>query len=101
MEKDDVAPGKKQTWKFLLALLLMAVACIGIYLFSNAGTQYYQLGFDLTLLQERFWYLLYGTLFFIVSTLIAFLFLPVLYPVIFGRTMEKNARKVYVSFWSM
>lgn len=94
MEKDDVAPGKKQTWKFLLALLLMAVACIGIYLFSNAGTQYYQLGFDLTLLQERFWYLLYGTLFFIVSTLIAFLFLPVLYPVIFGRTMEKNARKL-------
>ena len=57
MEKDDVASGKKQTWKFLLALLLMAVACIGIYLFSNAGTQYYQLGFDLTLLQERFWYL--------------------------------------------
>ena len=37
MEKDDVAPGKKQTWKFFLALLLMAVACIGIYLFSNAG----------------------------------------------------------------
>ena len=37
MEKDDVAPGKKQTWEFLLALLLMAVACIGIYLFSNAG----------------------------------------------------------------
>ncbi len=94
MKKDGAEPGEKQTWKFLLALLLMAVACIGIYLFSNAGTQYYQLGFDLPFLQERFWYLLYGTLFFIVSTLIAFLFLPVLYPVIFGRAMEENARKL-------
>ncbi len=94
MKKDSAAQEKKQTWKYLLALLLMAVACIGIYLFSNAGTQYYQLGFDLTLLQERFWYLLYGTLFFIVSTLIAFLFLPILYPVIFGEVMEENARKL-------
>ncbi len=77
----------------ILALLLMAAACIGIYLFSNSGTAYYQLGFDFDFLRERGWYLAYSILFFVVTTLIGFLFIPVLYPIIFNKKLQQKARR--------
>ena len=90
---------KKKTGKYILVLVAMAVACVGIYFLSNYGTQYYQLGFDFSLLQERFGYLVYGCIFFIICTLMAFLFLPVLYPLIYGRCMEEHARKLCRFLW--
>ena len=88
--RGQIAGGRK----VFVGLVILAVACIGLYTLSNAGTEYYQLGFDWTLLRERMWYLLYGFVFYLVTTVIAFLFVPILYPVVFCKNMDEKARRL-------
>lgn len=83
------------SWKTVLLLAGILLACAGIYLISNRGSRYYQLGFDLAFLQERGWYLLYGTLFFVAASLLAFLLIPVLYPLVFGRELEESTGRFF------
>lgn len=92
----DLVRGKKINWKIPAALAAVGLAAVVIYRLANEGTAYYQLGLNLAVVGERFWYLIYGTVFFVAASLIAFFVVPVIFPGIFYGYLDEKSRKLYV-----
>lgn len=90
---------KKAIRKGILGGALVIVLCAGIYLASNFGTSFYQLNFDVSFYASRFSYLCFATGFYLVATLLAFCFIPALYPLLFYKNMERRAAEFTLLLW--
>lgn len=92
----DVCRRKTVNRMLVISLLLILAAAVGIYLASNGGSHYYQLNFDFSFLGERLGYLIYGTLFFFLASLIAFFVIPVVFPAVFCQALDQKTKKLFL-----
>lgn len=86
---------KKNIIKVLILLVAVVVAIFAIWWVSNHGSNYYQLGFNLDFIIDRFSYFIYGVGFFITISVVGLLEVPVLMPLIYKRELSKEAKTLY------
>jgi hypothetical protein len=80
----------------LLLLGIMILAAVGLYLWSNTNSQYYQLGFDSAFFATHWKYFLFGILFYVIVSMIALFVFPVIFPGILWKELEEREKKWYL-----